>query len=214
MADGPKHPRSIGGLPTGVDKRAQDLVTENAKLRASLGDLRREHRELLQRLADVEEHRQALESLFVTTYRLHATLDPAEVLATLAEILVNLVGAERYGLWGTAGDGEPAELLLGSDGADGAGTLTSEERALARASLAAGAWFREPSMEPPGGVDAIALVPLKVGADAVGVLVIRKFLDHKAALSKTDRRLLGLLADQAGTALLSARLHAARGRPA
>jgi len=34
-------------------------------------------------------------NLYVATYQLHATLDPAEVQETIAEIAINLLGAAR-----------------------------------------------------------------------------------------------------------------------
>src|SRR5256885_16257872 len=35
-------------------------------------------------------------NLYVATYQLHATLDPSEVQATIAEIAINLLGAEQF----------------------------------------------------------------------------------------------------------------------
>ena len=36
--------------------------------------------------------------LYVATYQLHATLNPPEVLEAISEIVVNLVGADRFAL--------------------------------------------------------------------------------------------------------------------
>ena len=198
-------------LPTRADKSAEELLKENAKLRSRLEDLVVQHREALHRLAEADKQNQALQTLFVTAYQLHATLDPVEVVKTLDEILVNLLGAERFCLWGTNGDGEPTELLLVSEGAEGTQALSTGERRLARATFVYGAWYQDPTQSPLPGVEAVAVVPLKVTSSPVGVLVIRAFLDHKPTLNKVDRNVLGLLADQAGAAICSARLHASRG---
>jgi hypothetical protein len=205
MADTPQ--RRSNSSPQSVDSRGLDLLAENERLTARVEDLQREQRELVQRLAEMEEHNRALESLFVTAYRLHATLDPGEVLTALDEILINLVGAEAYGVWAVGQDGEPGELLLGSRDAQGPGTLSSEERTLARTTFTLGAWFPQPGRPRPG-VNALAIVPLRVESDLMAVLLLRNFLEHKTGMTKIDRRVLGLIADQAGRALLSAKLHA------
>ena len=53
-------------------------------------------KELASRLVDSEHQGGRLMNLYVATYQLHATLDPAEVQATIAEIAINLLGAERF----------------------------------------------------------------------------------------------------------------------
>jgi GAF domain len=216
MADGPKpppiQPPVQRDVPPAGAERPQDLLAQNGKLRWSLTELQRQHRELVERFTEIESHNRALESLFVTAYQLHASLVPAEVLATLEEILVNLIGAERFDVWATSSAGEPMERLLDSQGMRGFRPLTRDERSTARAVLESGPWFSED--DPREGVDALVIVPLRAGAESVGVLFIRKFLEHKTGINQTDSRVIGLLADQAGTALLSAKLHAARGRPA
>jgi len=55
-----------------------------------------ERLELTGRLAEVEHQVGRLMTLYVATYQLHATLDPAEVQSTIAEIVLNLIGAEQF----------------------------------------------------------------------------------------------------------------------
>src|SRR5436190_90145 len=64
-------------------------------------------------LAEYEHQVGRLMNLYVATYQLHATLDPAEVQSTIAEIAINLLGAERFVLlfWKESESGE-CEIAL------------------------------------------------------------------------------------------------------
>jgi len=67
-----------------------------AELQSRLADVESDRLELSARLADYEHQVGRLMNLYVATYQLHATLDPAEVQSTIAEIAINLLGAERF----------------------------------------------------------------------------------------------------------------------
>ena len=58
----------------------------------------RDREELTSRLVEAEHQLGRLMNLYVATFQLHATLDPTEVQATIAEIAVDLLGAERFAL--------------------------------------------------------------------------------------------------------------------
>lgn len=213
MAEAPKSPDRALAPVKSVESRVQELTAENSRLRARNAELNAEQREHSKRLQELEAYNQLLQNLFVTTYRLHATLEPAELLDTLREILENLVGAEEFGLWDVGPDGDPGELLLESGLDEDTRDLSPAERALARGDARDDAWFKESVVVPPPGVSAIAVVPLKARSSAAGVLVIRKLLDHKPQLGKVDRQLLGVLAEQAGIALVASRLHSSKAAP-
>jgi GAF domain-containing protein len=58
----------------------------------------------------------------------------------------------------------------------------------------------------------LAALPLTSQGEVVGVLVVRKLLDHHRARLEDERELLDLLAAHAASALLAARAYAARDR--
>src|SRR5260370_20220644 len=51
-------------------------------------------------------------NLYVATYQLHATLDPAEVQATIAEIAINLLGADQFVLLLRKDDAPGCDIAL------------------------------------------------------------------------------------------------------
>jgi hypothetical protein len=146
--------RSGGGGDGGPSR-----VTE---LERRLATAESDVKELASRLVDSEHQGGRLMNLYVATYQLHATLDPAEVQATIAEIAINLLGAQQFVLLLRRDDGEGCEIALiegtglsgaargapeigragagaGAGGGPGAGGVTGGAEAAAGAGGAAGA---------------------------------------------------------------------------
>ena len=183
----------------------EELLKENAQLRRELGRVEAENREFAERYVQIEEHSEVLQNLYVASHRLHATLEPAEVLRTIKEIVINLVGAETFGIWLLDDDGKMR--LLAHEGLTDSEPLAANEDTLARKVLGGDPWFAPDGEGPP-----LAVVPLRVDDRAVGVLVVRAIFGHKKALSHLDQQILGLLSGQAATALTSARLYTEKSR--
>ena len=173
--------------------------------------------ELEQRLADVESDREALSgelaarerqvsqlmNLYVATYQLHATLDVAEVRATIGEIASNVLGAEHFALLFWKPDGSACEIALApglsGDPAYG-GALYGGGDAAVDATLSDGVM----RLGPIDGSGALAVVPLGVQGQTLGALVVVKLLDHRPPLGNEDREVLDLLAAHAASALVAA----------
>jgi hypothetical protein len=170
-------------------------------------------KELASRLVDSEHQGGRLMNLYVATYQLHATLDPAEVQATIAEIAINLLGAEQFILLLRKDDAADYEIALlegmydGSlapyDGESYVGGDPMVDRTLQDGVLRLG-----PTAESP----VLAAVPLRVQNEIVGALVLLKLLDHKPILRAEDRDLLDLLSAHAASAMFAARLFATKDR--
>jgi GAF domain-containing protein len=97
------------------------------------------------------------------------------------------------------------EIDLQSDGHGGRyrGSDALVERALAEGG---------PCFGPVASSPLLAAIPLTSQGDVVGILVIRKLLDHHTARLEEDRELLDLLAAHAASALLAARAYSVRDR--
>jgi GAF domain-containing protein len=183
-----------------------------ADLQTRLADLESDRNELSGRLAEYEQQVGRLMNLYVATYQLHATLDPGEVKATIAEIAINLLGAERFVLlfWKTdAAEGEGECEIALSQG------MEEDQSGLYQNGLYAGG---DPAVDatladgvlrigPIDGSDALACVPLTVQGATVGALVILNLFQHKAMLRPEDRDLLDLIAAHAASALFAARVY-------
>ncbi len=184
----------------------KELLAENSRMRKKLGEIEAENQHFAQRYIEIETHNEMLQNLYVTSHRLHATLEPNDVLTTIREILINLVGGETFGIWLL--DSESGKMsLLSQEGLSENSELLPEELSRSATVMKSDAWY-----DDRPGARTLAMVPLRVDDRAVGIIVIRSIFGHKAGLTHLDRQILGLLSGQAATALTSARLHAEKSR--
>ncbi len=215
--------KTIAAAAEEAKRLLDQLVRENTSLRTEVARLRhevaevRDHLKKVERVSHTYEDRYMesekangnLASLYIATYNLHSTLDFGEVLRLLREIVVNLIGSESFGVYvRSASENKEMELLAG-EGIDVVAQRTLRvdgivEHALATHRLA----FAE--TQAPGFP--LACVPLALGDEVLGVIVIYGLLAHKTAFEATDVELLEVVAAQAATAFYTARLHAKTGR--
>jgi nitrate/nitrite-specific signal transduction histidine kinase len=172
-------------------------------------------KELASRLVDSEHQAGRLMNLYVATYQLHSTLDPTEVQETIAEISINLLGAERFALLlrEDEGEGLACEIALAEGMEDDSDDFYRDAHyrggdSLVDATLDDGVL----RLGPTADSETLAAVPLRVQEVIVGALVVRKLFDHKPSLKAEDRDLLELLSAHAASALFAARLFAAKDR--
>jgi GAF domain-containing protein len=200
-------------------------LTRATELERRLATAESDVKELASRLVESEHQGGRLMNLYVATYQLHATLDPAEVQATIAEIAINLLGAQQFVLLLRKDDAAGCDIALiegtGTSGAPGApgaepgdldvfysGEIYAGGDPVVDATLADGVL----RLGPTADSRALAAVPLRVQNEVVGALVLLKLLDHKPILRAEDRDLLDLLSAHAASALFAARLFATKDR--
>jgi GAF domain-containing protein len=184
-----------------------------AELEHRLATAESDVKELASRLVDSEHQGGRLMNLYVATYQLHATLDPAEVQATIAEIAINLLGADQFVLLLRRDEGVGYEIALLEGMHDGVLPLYDGETykggdPMVDLTIRDGVLRLGPTAES----QALAAVPLRVQNDIVGALVVLKLLDHKPILRAEDRDLLDLLSAHAASAMFAARLFATKDR--
>ncbi len=204
---------TVGDVGDAGGSSAAEAREKIEELERRLATAESDVKELASRLVDSEHQAGRLMNLYVATYQLHATLDPAEVQETIAEIAINLLGAARFVLLLKRDEGDLLEIAL-NQGISGqpeppfVGDSYHGGDPMVDATLADGVLRLGPTAESP----ALAAVPLRVQNDIVGALVVLKLLDHKPILRSEDRDLLDLLSAHAAIALFAARLFATKDR--
>jgi nitrate/nitrite-specific signal transduction histidine kinase len=165
-----------------------------------------ENKDFAQRYVEVEEQNESLANLYVASHRLHSTLDSAEVVECIKEILLNMIGSEDFGLYVI--DDEVGDLVRAGYEGDTAGNADHQRLALGEGLEGVVAVSGEPYFgEDPGGKGTCACMPLKIKDRVVGVISIYALLSHKKGLSHLDHKLLELLAGHAASALISSKLY-------
>lgn len=196
---------------------SQDLLQENERLIGMVSSLHEQiaqieatNRAFAARSVEVEQLNATLANLYVASYRIHGSLEREEVLSTLQEILINLIGTEEFAVFEREGQ-SPAMKPVTSFGVEAARIkpFRLDEIGLG-ACVARGAPY-----VPSQDVDSTALslpitacVPLRIGERVVGAIVVYRLLSHKPTLEDADLELFTLLASHAATALYCSDLHA------
>ena len=190
----------------------QQLVVferQKAELTIRLQDLRSESRRHLEDYLEVEQQNTNLVNLYVAGYRLHSTLDRAEVLAGLQEIIVNLVGSEELAILELDEQGGSPRIVnrIGLE-ASTFEHLPAEVRARIEDCLRTGQVWTAEGQHAESTLT--ACIPLTVDGRAIGAIAVFRLLQQKQGIDPLDRELFGLLVTHAATALYCTSLHAAR----
>lgn len=196
---------------------------EVAALRHRIGELEQEKQEILVRIKQVEEENldfanryveieaenNQLANLYIASYQLHSTLDYAEVLQVISEIIINLIGAEQFAIllleektgclrpviaegMGLA-DFPPLELgqgIIGKVAEAGENHFVADIEGY------------QVDLETP-----LVAIPLKIKDHVIGVIVIYGLLVQKQRFAEVDYELFTLLAGHAATAIFSSKLY-------
>ncbi len=190
------------------ETRLIELEQENSRLTRELASLRLrheeievEHQDVTGRFQLIEEQYVMLANLYVASYQLHATLRYDDVLRVVKEILANLVGVKQMRLYLRTRRGDL--LLVAGLDAPGEGTARlalDAEPEIAQAMQSHESYYRAHADGVP-----LAVVPLRIRKDTVGVLVIDRLLAHKQELTSTDSQLFDLLGGHVAVAIFRSR---------
>jgi transcriptional regulator with GAF, ATPase, and Fis domain len=182
---------------------------EHAQLADQLSATTNERERFLRDFVDLEQRNNDLANLYVATYRLHGTLDEQDVLTAIAEIVINLIGCEQFGLFDLDRSSRELRLIHGFGlPAHVDPKLDASQGILGRAvELGEVVVLEDGVASPlPHEQGLTACVPLKVGTRVSGALLLFELLPQKRGrLAAIDSELLELLASQAGPAVHASR---------
>jgi hypothetical protein len=195
------------GTTDGYDVRSTLTASqEKARLyHQQVQDLLEAQTESESKVLELEELNSSMMSMYVSSFQLHATLDLGEVVRVIEEILVNFIGARSY-----------AVLLTDEDGSFRVGAENGLEGRLPQAGIrprgvlaevlgSQSAYVHTSSRPAREGI--LAAVPLLMGRNIVGALLVFSLLAQKDRFLKNDVELFSLLGGHAASALVSARLY-------
>jgi len=206
-------------------ERLDVILSDPARARAYIEWLRAEKRRLednCDRLVGtnylLEQRSLRLTRLCVTNHRLLETLEHDKIIQAIAEVVITIIGSERFAVY-EADDAGREMRLVASEGLDAAelASISTTQGIIAR-TIGSGevyicdynaATFR-PVPRPVGPISddqLIVCVPLRAAGKMMGVIAVYGLLRHKPGLEHGDLDVLRLLSSQAATALYCCRLH-------
>ncbi len=179
------------------------------------GLLKAENTELVTNYQKVLEENNNLFKLYIASHRLHSTLALGEVIDVISEIILNLIGAERFSLLFFD---EPSGQLVpvcvrGIERSEvgavriGEGVIGEVMTSRQTYALDRGALTGERDLSRP-----LAVIPLRVRDSLIGGIVLYSLLSHNPDLRDVDLQLFDYLATHAAMALHSARTYTASER--
>ena len=193
-----------------LKKKLKTVEEEKTKIAARFQEVEKENADFANRYIEIEQENNVLANLYIATYQLHSTLDLSEVLRVIIEIVINLVGAEQFGLVlldershelkavATEGisknDIPPVKL---GEGIIGTVAKTGED------------YFNK-DISAPARINPLlpmVCIPLKIKERVIGVLVIYSLLQQKDAFTTLDFELFNMLAGHSATAIFSSKLY-------
>lgn len=179
-----------------LDRYQAELISARREMAAAQAG----SRALSERNVRLEEEKGNLAKLYVAASFLHGSLDRAQVVEALNEVLVNLIGSEHFAIFEMEAGAARLVTAILPDGHPAA-----EPSPIAAAALRSG----EPYLRPDGDESVpAAAIPLRLEGKTVGVVEVAGLLPHKTGFSAFDEELFSFLALHAAPALHATRLHA------
>jgi nitrate/nitrite-specific signal transduction histidine kinase len=182
------------------------------KLASELNAIKTENIDFAKKYVEIEEQNTSLANLYVASYQLHSTLDFAEVVRIVVEIVINLIGAEKLGVFLFDEETERLECVAHE------GLTEKERRSITVgqglqgkvAALGESYYITDEAKQRKAEKqdEPIACIPLKIRDRLIGVISIYRLLRQKDGFTSIDFKLFDLLAGHAATALYSSRLYA------
>lgn len=191
------------------EDRLRMMQEELDGLHQKFREVEEENKDFASKYLEVEEENNNLANLYVASYQLHSTLDFSEVLRIVLEIVINLIGAEKFAV--LLIDEKTNELV--AVGVEGMSTAEAPrvkigDGLIGKVAKEGESYFSDnltvTEMKP---LEPIVCIPLKIKEHVIGVISIYKLLVQKAGFSNVDFELFNLLAGHAATAIFSSRLY-------
>jgi nitrate/nitrite-specific signal transduction histidine kinase len=201
------------GPPQGSDEllaKIKGLEEEKSALLARYQQVEEENVDFAKRYLEIEEENNNLANLYVASFQLHSTLDFREVVQIVMEIVINLIGAEKFALMlldenreelsAISTEGVPREKIphlrigegvIGRAVKEGTGPYIAEGKKPDEITLT----------EP------LVVIPMKIKDQVIGGIVVYSILEQKESFSPLDFELFNLLAGHAATALFASKLY-------
>ncbi len=185
-----------------------EVPAQVVELEHRLRRLEAENRSLNELCSQLQEQNEAISNLYVAKHRLHASLDAAEVMRIVREIMVELVGGKDFAIYLLDPRQKVLRCVTGVGESKRPETVALGDGDLGRVAAAGRPFYLETLGERDRSPDTpLAVIPLRSESESIGIIAIWQLLPHKNGFTPVDHQLLELVAEHAPNALKSAHLH-------
>ena len=195
----------------GLESELLALQREKMELLSRYRQVEEENKDFVSRYIEIEEENNNMANLYVASYQLHSTLDFQEVVSIIMEIIINLIGAEVFGLLLLdEKNGMLSAMAMEGFKVDDFPRIRMGDGIIGQAVATGQSYFHEGGTMlagPPDPLRPIVCVPLKIKERVIGAVAIYQLLRQKERFENVDYELFSLLAGHAATAIFSAKLY-------
>lgn len=193
-----------------LESKLAVMEEENKRLMERYREVESENKDFAEKYLEVEYENNNLANLYVASYQLHSTLDFNEVLKTVLEIIMNLVGAEKFAVM-LLDEKTGALSAVASEGVDKSEIpmVHIGEGIVGEVAKSGEHYFAEDVTVISGDDygNPMVCIPLQIKEHIIGVIVIYSLLMQKEKFTDVDYELFSMLAGHAATAIFSSRLY-------
>lgn len=191
-------------------RRVKELEQELEALLKRHREVEEENKDFANRYVEIQQENNNMANLYVASYQLHSTMDFKEVLRIILEIIINLIGAEVFGI--LLLDEKTNELIaVATEGVDRSEIppVRVGEGIIGWVAKSGENYFVDeiPVFDALNPLRPIVCIPLKIKEHVLGVIVIYKLLEQKSRFIELDYELFTLLAGHAATAIFGSKLY-------
>jgi nitrate/nitrite-specific signal transduction histidine kinase len=187
--------------------RVEQLETERDALLQRYKQVEQENLDFANRYLEIEEENNNLANLYVASFQLHSTLDFKEVVQIVMEIVINLIGAEKFALMLL--DERKGDLYaVSSEGIqrESVPHIRLGEGTIGRVAKEGSPWVAEARPTELVFTEPHVVIPMRIKEQLIGAIVIYSLLEQKQNFSPLDYELFNLLAGHAATAIFASKL--------
>jgi CheY-like chemotaxis protein len=215
LADTSPAPDRQQPQPGPEEKQKLQLHEENQSLIQRIKDLEKENQEFAHRIVTTEEANNNLTNLYIASSRLHSVLDRSQVIEIINEVVINLVGAEKFVLALHDKESQSYPFESGEGLAAGDFPPVHPGNGLLGRVVVNGEHFFQEGLVAAGSDDLqhpLAAIPLTIHDTCIGLLAIYRLFTQKQQFEEIDFQLFRMMAEHAAIALFSATLYEASER--
>lgn len=199
-------------------KLIEDLEKEKKFLTDRMKEVEQENKDFVNKYVEVEEENNNLANLYVASYQLHSTLDFQEVVRIIMEIIINLIGSDRFSLYlldeaaeelqAVVSEGMEEKMLFPIKVGEGIiGSVARTGESHFESDSAQEDRQEDRNVHSTSPHHPLVCIPLMIKERIIGVIAIFSLLEQKKALTRVDYELFSMLAGHSATAIFSAKLY-------
>ena len=194
-----------------LQQRLTELEEDRNRLQNRFKEVEEENKSFATRYVEVEEENNNLANLYVASHQLHSTLDFEEVMRIIIEIMINLIGAEKFVIM-MLDESSGVLSTIASEGIE-EGVVRKVrigEGVIGKAVQEGENYFADDleDVKPAEELRPIVCIPLRIKNQTFGAIGVFSLLEQKKKkLSRVDEELFSMLAGHAATAIFSSKLY-------